>query len=228
MNILIIHYNTPKLTTALIASIRKTTPLAKIYVFDNSNVLPLTEREGIEYLDNTHGQYINWGLWLESFPDKYPKVQNNYGSAKHTKSVDVCFNLIPDGFILLDSDVLVKKDLTALWHPDYAWTGEVNKYEGHKINIARVLPYVCHINVPVCRAMGITYYNPEYTWKLTSKSPNRYYDTGAWLFHQSISRCVPYRKIRYADYVVHYGCGSWKIKDDESKWLKEHEELWKK
>ena len=61
INILIVHYNTPKLTECLIKSINKQTPDSKIFIFDNSDKLPFTYRQdNIEYIDNTKSQIIDF------------------------------------------------------------------------------------------------------------------------------------------------------------------------
>jgi len=226
MNILTVHFNTIELTEAMVRSVNKTTPNCKIYIFDNSDKKPFTAKfDNVEIIDNTQGQIINFGKWLDSFPDKHSKDQSHYGSAKHAKSVDICFHLLPEGFILLDSDVLIKQDITPLWSDEHAWTGEEHLSQGHFINIPRVLPFVCHINVPLCVEYGVTYFHPQYMWKLTRVNPDRFYDTGAWFLQSSKEHKAPYRLIKHTDYVEHYGNGSWRDKNS-GEWLEQHKSLW--
>ena len=120
-NILIIHYNTPQLTECLVKSINKFEKDTTIYIFDNSDKLPFTAKfDNVKLLDNTKGQYIDFDKWLEKYPNKvrsHGKV-NNWGSAKHCYSVEKCMELIGDNFILLDSDVLLKRKISNLIKDD--------------------------------------------------------------------------------------------------------------
>ena len=61
-NILIVHYNTPKLTECLVKSINKFVGTnCNIYIFDNSDKLRFTySQENLTIFDNTHGQIINF------------------------------------------------------------------------------------------------------------------------------------------------------------------------
>ena len=116
-NILIIHYNTPYLTECLVRSINLFVEGATIYIFDNSNEKPFTAKfDNVTVFDNTKGQIINFDKWLEKYPNKKKSGGrlNKWGSAKHCYSVEKCMELINDGFILLDSDVLLKKDISNL------------------------------------------------------------------------------------------------------------------
>ena len=89
-NILIIHYNTPKMTEHLVKSIDKYTPGCTIYIFDNSDKLPFTyKKDNIKVIDNTKGQVIDFNKWLQNFPNRIKSVGRNnfYASAKHCVSV---------------------------------------------------------------------------------------------------------------------------------------------
>ena len=116
INICIVHFNTPYLTECLVKSINKCVPNSVIYIFDNSDKFPFTYRQNnIIYFDNTKGQIINFDNWLDSIKTKVSTV-NNWASAKHCYTIEKCMELIPDGFILLDSDTLLKKDITELYY----------------------------------------------------------------------------------------------------------------
>ena len=66
-NILIVHYNTPYLTSYLVKSIKKYTPSARIYIFDNSDKQPfVSEYEDITIFDNTKGDYIDFDEFLSN------------------------------------------------------------------------------------------------------------------------------------------------------------------
>ena len=120
MNILTVHFNTPRLTEALVRSINKHTQGCKVYVFDNSDKHPFTEHfPNVEVIDNTKGQVIDFDKMLDEYLYKVGTV-NKWGSAKHCKSVDVCMDIIPEGFILIDSDMLVFNDLSPWWDEGYA------------------------------------------------------------------------------------------------------------
>ena len=67
--IAIINYNTPELTEAAIMSIRKHGGEDyRVVIFDNSNARPFTKKmRGVEVIDNTEGQVINFDKELEKF-----------------------------------------------------------------------------------------------------------------------------------------------------------------
>ena len=104
VNICIVHYNTPKLLEALILSIKKFVPKYHIYIFENSDSKPFKceNNENITIFDNSNGQIINFYLWLSNFKNKLITLgrTNDWGSAKHCVSIDKCFDLINDNFIL--------------------------------------------------------------------------------------------------------------------------------
>lgn len=47
INILIVHFNTPRLTECLVKSINKFTPNSNIYIFGNSDEFPFTAEQWI-------------------------------------------------------------------------------------------------------------------------------------------------------------------------------------
>lgn len=225
-NVVIVHYNTPELTEAAIRSLNKVTEGCKVYVFDNSEVRPFKARiHNVEVIDNTHGQLVNFDEMLAGFPDK---VQNrsNWGSAKHCKSVDYCFDLFPKGFVLMDSDVLIQRDIWQLFDAGCAWVGGIHTNTlRFGLEIMRVIPYLCWLNVPMLKKSGIRYFNPEKMWFLSSMTPNMYYDTGAWLYEETMKKNLPHRCVVISDYAVHFRHGSWREKD-EHNWLEENKKLW--
>lgn len=224
INVLIVHYNTPELTEACVKSINKHTPGCKIFIFDNSDKRPFTAYfDNVEIIDNTKGQIIDFDKWLEQFPDKY---DNDYGSAKHCKSIDLCFDLLPQGFILLDADVLIKKDIKEFWNEKNIYVGQPHVTKKHLVNIPRLYPFLCYINVPMCKENNIKYFNENFMWKLSKKIPNAYFDTGAY-FLQSVSN-FPKQNIKLKDFIVHHGRSSLvnnQLKE-WSEWLNKYEKLW--
>lgn len=229
MNILIVNYNTQKLTSACIKSVNKHTPGTNIYVFDNSDKEPfVNEFENVKVIDNTKGNIVNFDEILSKYPDKTEYAgKSGYGSAKHTISIDKCFDIINDNFILLDSDVLIKKDISVFYDNDYAYTGLVSKTDN--VSLPRLLPFICFLNVNELKKKGIRYFIGNQICGLTSDSDK--YDTGASLVINAEN--LPHKDINIYEYITHYACGSWynlpgfkgnKLSEDE--WLNMHKNLW--
>lgn len=227
MDILTVHYNNPLLVEALVRSIRKYTDCT-IHVFDNSDNEPFRKQmDGVEVIDNTKGQVFDFNRFLEQFPNRKPGLFSSYGSAMHTKSVDACFDILPQGFILVDSDILIKKDFTWIWDKKCVWVGE-KKNDGPKgVYVMRLLPFLCYINVPMCKKNGVRYFNGEWMWNLSPKKPNVFYDTGAWFLRDTIKKDLPHREFVVGDYIEHFGHGSHEFLNiDYYDWLMEHKSLW--
>ena len=244
INILIVHYNTPYLTKCLIKSINKYVGYnCTIYVFDNSDKEPFTYRQdNIKIFDNTKGQIIDFDKWLEQFPGKNKSSawKNNYGSAKHSKSIQKCIELIDENFILLDSDILLKKDIHELYDTNFTIIGDTelwkpaNPYENQQIHSRiRLKPYICFINVNNCKKKNIKYHNDNCIYGLTKNGDN--YDTGAYIYEECINFKEPFKKINCNDYITHYKGGSWvdqarkidnyrQISQDE--WLENNKQYW--
>jgi len=239
VNVLIVNYNTQELTAAAIRSLWKHHPDARVTVFDNSDAFPFVpDRQNkivncklsngkLEVIDNTQGQLIDWDQWLEQFPEKMNNTQNNWGSAKHCYTVDYCLDRFPDGFLLMDSDILLTRDVSDLCDPSQAFVGETapDPCRSH-FSVLRVLPMLCWINTPMLSQYGIRYFHPDKMWMLNGRKPDKWYDTGAWLLEAVKSSHLPYRTICLDDYILHYGNGSWRQRIDPCYWLEQHRELW--
>lgn len=232
-NILIIHYNTPYLTECLVRSINLFVKDAIIYIFDNSNESPFTAKfDNVIVFDNTKSQIIDFDKWL----DKYPKKKlsggklNKWGSAKHCYSVEKCMELIGENFILLDSDVLLKKDISELFDSNVIYIGEVVNQPNSLIK--RVLPFICYINVEMCKENGVHYFDDKFMHGLWAVAGGDRYDTGAGFFIHADK--FPHKEIKYEDYVKHYGHGSWtpsvnareKNSLNEKEWLNINKKYW--
>ena len=226
MEILTVHFNTPDLMDAMIRSVRKHTD-CRITVFDNSDKSPYVGSHGnVSVIDNTKGQVIDFCEWLEQFPFRKPG-RSNYGSPKHCKTIDLCFDLFPDGFILMDSDILLKRNIDHLWDEGKAWVGEpfLDTPKGNKV--MRLLPFMCYINVPMVKRVGVRYFNADWMWHLYPRNPNRWYDTGAWFYKACMERGLPFTTIDLSDYIEHYFHGSHpEYNQTREEWLKKHEKLW--
>ena len=234
-NIVIVHYNTPFLTECLVRSINLFVKDAKIYIFDNSDKYPFTAKfDNVTILDNTKGKYINFDKWLEKYPRKTVAVGrlNGWASAKHCYSVEKCMEILNDNFILLDSDILLKKDISDLYDENMLYCAE--EVTQPRVNVKRILPYVCYINVKKCREKNIHYFNDEYILGLNRLSKGEKYDTGSY-FYLMASKFA-HKDIKVDDYAVHYKAASWvegarkmhhykQISIDE--WLRKYKKYWK-
>lgn len=227
MDILTVHYNTPEMMECMIRSLNRHT-VCRIYVFDNSDEDPFVNTfSNVEVIDNTRGQFIDFDEWLTQYPDRKSSPRSNFGSPKHCKSVDICFDLLPDGFILMDSDVLVKKDITPFWDESRAWVGKPLEEDHKGVKVTRLLPFLCYINVPMMREHGVRYFNPEWMWHIPEKEPNKWYDTGAWYYKDCSDKRLPGREVEIATYIEHYYHGSHAFRNESlCDWLNEHKDLW--
>lgn len=233
VKICIIHYNTPQLLNYVLMSVKMHTPNSEIFVFDNSDKYPFHNTfENVTVIDNTKGQYINWQDFLNRYPDrlKSPGKINGHGSAKHAYSIEKCMELINDNFILLDSDVLLKKDITPLFDNKFITIGEV--FTQPYSTIQRILPFINFINVNECKKRGIHYFDENMMHGLMVSPLSDKYDTGASFFYKV--KDLNIKHIKCNEYVEHYGSGSW-IKDlpewrkhnyTLGEWLRVHSEYW--
>lgn len=204
INILIVHYNTPYLTECLIKSINKFVGYnCTIYIFDNSDKAPFTYRQNnIKIFDNTKGQIIDFEKELKNYQHR-PEASNMFASYKHCISVDTCFDLINDNFILLDSDILLTQNITQLFDVNYIFKAETEK---NMVNIERIMPYCCFINVKKCKEMNIRFFDKNHMHGISNGSGN-YYDTGAAFF--MYAKKYKYKLIKLDNYIIHYKGASW-------------------
>lgn len=207
-NILIVHYNTPELTKHLVLSINKYVKDTSIYVFDNSDKHPfVNEFTNVTVLNNTNGQIVDFNKWLKKYPNKEKSNgrKNKWGSAKHAYSVDCAMNIIKEPFILLDSDVLVKKDFSVLYEDDIIYCGDIIQQKHSTIK--RILPFICYINTPMCIKNNIHYFDEQKMHGLFVSQQGDQYDTGSSFYYNTLN--FKHKEIKYNDYVIHYGAGSW-------------------
>lgn len=238
----IVHYNTPELTEATIMSIRKHGGEDyKVVIFDNSDERPFKKRmKGVKRIDNTKGQYIDFDKELAKFPEKNAEIgvwgKCVYGSDKHMMSVQKLWELIPGGFLLMDSDILLKADVDFMFQFDQCCVGHIQEaYKaGNPYGIDRLVPMLCWINVPMCINGGARYYDPQRTWGLLpggSANRNNWYDTGA-SFLEDIRTKKPAchgKRIDIRPLMEHLQSGSWRNGSEkiQQEWLEKHAELWK-
>lgn len=229
MTFLIIHFNTPELTTFLCGTIRKYHENDKIVIFDNSDKRRFVNSDlfDAEYIDNTSGKIIDFKKELLKYNiDEEVYKLNRCGSAKHSMTIDWCIRNIDSNFCLLDSDVLLRKAID-FCDDGYLTIGELNnkevEYSKSKcIRAFRILPYAQFFNTKLIREKGIRYFDPNRI--LGTSLKHRNYDTGASFFEDIANNRIK-TDINLDEYIVHYKGGSW-AKSDYSKFLLIHKKLW--
>ena len=228
MDIVIIHFNTQKLTDALISSVKMHIDKPFIYVFDNSDKTPFVNtHSNVQIIDNTKGQIIDFNEWLNSIKTKDERVGkvNNYGSAKHCLTIDKCIEILKRPFVLLDSDVLIKRNFSDICDESCIFSGEPSVTGYSK---KRVLPYICYINAPMCLANNIHYFSAERMHGLNKGKVQNLYDTGASFYEDA--KHLKHKIINHNKYVVHLKAGSWgsnrKEQISADEWLDKYKLLW--
>lgn len=227
MDVAIVHFNTPELTQAAVRSIWKHSPGCVVTVFDNSDSRPFPEMDYVRIMDNTKGQLIDFQKMLDSFPEKQDLTINNWGSAKHCRTVDYLWDVFPDGFLLMDSDALLKRDVSDLPDGSKAFAGEVFQDLRYEVSwIPRVLPYLCWFNVPMCREAGIRYFDGKRNWKLYPGDHTTWYDTGGSFYEDCADRRLRWKSIKVDDYIEHYHGGSYHTRGGKEEWLQKNRGLY--
>ncbi|MBR3856809.1 MAG: DUF4422 domain-containing protein [Bacteroidaceae bacterium] len=235
--IAIIHFNTPELTEACILSIRKVGCDWPITVLDNSDKRPFNKRmKLVKVLNNRKQQLIDFDAELKKYPDKCWDMArlSNYGSVKHMMSVQYLWGVLKDGFILVESDVLLAKPFDFLWDENFAACGKAQWFRGRCIEKDRLLPWLCYMNVLLLVKNGAKYYDPSRSWGLQPggmRNPNNWYDTGAPLLEDIIKTKPQLTARLYPNldkYYIHYCGGSWRGDDmkAQAEWLKNNEKYW--
>ena len=236
----IVHYNTPELTRACIGSLIYNGGIEdrlRIVVFDNSDREPFGAASGVTVIDNTKGQVIDFDAELAKFPDRCDAIgvfgDCVYGSAKHMMTVQKLWELIPQGFVLMESDVLIKKSIAHLWNEEFATVGHNQMAQPQNpMQIGRICPMLCYMNVPLLVKHGARYFDPARTYGLLAggrENRNNWYDTGAVLF-EDVKNTKPWLKGKHVDIrelVEHYASGSWRRNDpkEQKRWVEAHRHL---
>lgn len=237
--IAIVHFNTPELTEALILSIRKVGCQWPVTVLDNSDARPFTRRiKGVKVLNNRKQQLVNFDEELAKYPDKCEKLayKGNFASVKHMMSVQYLFGVLKDGFILMDSDILISKPFDYLWDETFAAAGHVEWNEKRGIGSDRLKPFLCYLNVPLLTKYGARFYDPQRSFGLQAGGENakaNQYDTGGSLLYdirqkKPLLRCRNWQFLE--DGFVHFGAASYRRNDikEQAAWLQKYENLWSK
>ena len=229
-NVLIVNFNTQNLTEACIKSINKFTPGCTIYVFDNSDKTPFVNTfENVIVIDNTKEEIANFTDMKEKHKDfvNPGALTNDYGSMKHCLSIEKAMDIIEDGFILLDSDVLIKKDFSNLYDNTVVFVGKKEKMKPFKM---RVEPFMVYINVKMCKEHNIHFFDEEHMFGFYDAKGGENYDTGCW-FYEACGN-LPKKEITTSQYMIHFRGASWfKEKDKKKrlppeKWLEQNKRYW--
>lgn len=237
----IVHFNTPELTEATILSLRKHGgENYHVTIFDNSDKRPFKKRmKGVKVINNTKGQILNLDEELAKFRNKCPNIgcaaNMSYGSARHTMTIQKLFELIPQGFLLMDSDILLKANVDFMYQYDQIAVGHVQTgvKAGNIFRIDRLVPMLCFINVPKCKEIGINYFDPLRNWGLVTnnrRDKRNWYDTGASFLEDIRNNRKRTHGVRIdiRPLMEHFGSGSWLGNDPErhQRWLNQHRKLW--
>lgn len=234
--IAIVNYNTTALTRAAVRSIRRHGgDDYRIVIFDNSDSVPFigcAQMGDFDLIDNTEGKIIDFDAELRKYPKRNSgvgcAVGCTFGSAKHMMSVEWLLQNINEGFVLCDSDILVRESIDSFFDDTQAAIG--TRHTNNPLNVPRIAPYLCWINAPMLRKAGIHYFDGRRSWGLTDSRDDRanWYDTGASLLEDIENAGLPWREVDVLDrHIHHLGSGSWKNKDNASReWLNRNRHLW--
>ena len=257
--IAIVHFNTPELTEAAIRSIRKHGGEDyEITVLDNSQDVDYPESEhikgmkmkarpftknmpGVRVIDNTKGQVFDIDAELEKYTKNlaWYKTYNNWGSVRHMISIQALWDILPDGFLLVESDTLLKKSVDFMFQPNQCCVGYIQQQPGNPFHTERLVPMLCYINPKLCREGGAKYYDPTRCWMLNGDRNDKrnWYDTGASFLEDIIQNKPRTRGIKlsrdlYVSLFEHFGSGSWKDNNRRGEsltaieWLTKNKVLW--
>jgi hypothetical protein len=232
MNFVIVHFNTPELTTCLIRSIFKLHKDRKIIVFDNSDKKPLPECVCDSYYDNTKGQIIDFKTELDKYTNKIKESEiiNNFGSAKHSITIQWLLNNINEPFVLLDSDVLLKKPVDFI-NPNFGCISDTITYKynvkWHNYNKikTRIAPFITYFNPKILSENSINFFDTNRMDGLSIEGHDN--DTGTSFYEDLFAtNSSLFKKIKYTDYIIHYGKGSYSDYKNAISWCVKYKNLW--
>lgn len=203
-------HNNPELVDALIKSVVKNSPsIKKIVVFDNSPKIPfvLSREYGInvEVIDNTKGRILNGNM--------YSKLG---GSVNHTCAIQWIIDNYRRDFVLLDSDTIVKKDLSEIADTRYAAVGKLHR--NRFTFITRLAPFCLYINSPLIIDNGIKFFDADFMAGI-SKGIEGQFDTGGAFLKNIRESCLEFLEIDDSEYIFHMGHASWKSGNDVESFL---------
>ena len=201
--IAICNYNTTELTNACILSIKKNVKSIsyKIVILDNSDkekFLLTKKDDNIKVIDNTQGQFINFKSIINQFGKAFDET---YGSLKHAYSIQFLINICKTQYlILLDSDVIVKKDFDFSCYNDCISVFDIGQRKTYK---ARALPFIQLFNIELIKKHKLKYFDPNRIRGGLSSKNSAPYDTGASFYEDILKLKLKYKKIDFTDYIFH-------------------------
>ena len=148
-------------------------------------------------------------------------------------SIQKLWDYCPDGFLLMDGDVLLKQSVDFMFMENQCCVGHIQFgiNTNNKYNIDRLVPILCYINVPMCRDCGIEYFDPKRSFMIQGNSKGSWYDTGASFLEdvRSHKNGAHGKRIDIRPLMEHMKAGSWRNYDikKQAEWLKKFENLWK-
>lgn len=242
-DVLIVNYNTPEMVEAAILSLRKHGGEHYfVVVFDNSDSRPFTKKmENVKVLDNSLGQFIDLDAEIRTFPERSRNMGNAYAgdfpSARHMLSVQYFMdNFEGEGFLLMDSDVIVRENIDWMFWDDQCAVGHVQTWEraGNPGQKDRLVPLLCYIGTRKCKECGVRYFNPDMTFALHKdgeQNMENWYDTGSSFLYEirSHKNGACGKRIDIRELMYHFGSASWKNTglQGQLEWLEQNAIYWK-
>lgn len=242
-DVLIVNFNTPELVEAAILSLRKHGgENYDVVVFDNSDARPFTKKmERVKVLDNSLGQLIDLDAEIRQFPERSRNMGSvcfgDFPSARHMLSIQWYMdNFDGEGFLLMDSDILVRENIDFMFWDGQCAVGHVQTWEraGNPGQKDRLVPLLCYIGVKKCKECGVRYFDPDRTFALHKggeANTENWYDTGSSFLYEirshkngACGKSIDIRELMY-----HLGSASWRNTGLKSQldWLEIYANCWK-
>ncbi len=209
MNYCIVHFNTPELTTCLCSSINKFDKNASIIIFENSNKRPITNIfDNVKIIDNSREQLIRFTdaideskkyLSTNSLNRHLYSSKNNFGSLKHSVSIQYLLDNMNEDFMLLDSDVLIKQNL------DELITDKICSASPSVTN-KRILPFIIYFNIEKIKQNNIKFFDARKMDACFEET-----DTGGSFYKELLDKKLKFNKFDWTKYCIHFGNGSWRL-----------------
>lgn len=214
-DMLVINYNTSKLTNACIQSIlnKDDRCLAAVYVLDNSDkeqFKTVAYDAKVHVIDNFNGKLFKKSDIIEQYGKTLTDTQ--HGSMHHAFSVDwfMYAGISRPNLVIIDSDAILKRSIDFI-DKNVCTAAEIQDssiYWKDKAAAIRFMPVLQYLNLKMLCAHRIRYFDPcrihggAYSQKL--------YDTGGSFLEDVVAAGLPYKLIRCSTYADHLVNGSWK------------------
>lgn len=236
----ICNFNTTKLTNACLKSILKNGNchrISEIVVLDNSDseefILEQDLRDKVKVLNNTNGQLIDFKKVVQDFGGY---SINNHANLKHTFSIQFLLDCCrTDFFVLFDSDVLLKHSIDFLddsictcgeLQPEYTTDADTRGI-GFVRRKERLTPFIQMFNIKMLRDSNAKYFHPVNIVGSKNQLKGAEYDTGGSFFEDLKSRRLPYATLKNSTYIEHCLGSSWAKINDQERFLRQFEHLYK-